>query len=210
MRWLSALPLATLIACSPRSVESHDSLRYGADQVIPYGRLHADARLDSFAVTMASGTLAQMKEPRLDPASRHGDAFRLLYEPAFQGPIAIRVMTGTSGCRVVRKEAVQLPLPEVGREGDVILLGPPRDSLVRADSVEIGRTECDELAAAVDSLQLETEPNAVVGPDGEMFLFERLQGGRYLAREVWSPDSSRAARYRRAGTLLLRWAPPRR
>ena len=209
MRRIACLALTALTACSPQPAAPRDTLRYGPGLLVPLGRLHRETRLDSLAATWASEALTVMMEPRLDPAVIEGNVFRFLYRPAFRPAIAIRVAESASGCTLVRKEAVQRPPKEIGKEaGGITLLAWQQDSLVRADSISITKADCQALSAAVDSLELGTEPEFSMGVDGETLLFERIHDGRYLARKVWSPDSSRSPQYASAGRAFLRWAPP--
>jgi hypothetical protein len=212
MRGLAALCAACMLTgcASSDTPDNREAIAYADGRILPYGKIHpSDAGGDSMSVRFASHYLRAMNEPRLDPKAFAYDVYRLTYMPSFRPVASLRLMRRPTGCLYVRKEVTPVKVPEDSLQIDTTLrtyATPLRISAV--DSVPVGSLECNVIIKDMKALQLGSRPetNFNVGPDGEMWLFEEIRSGRYNAREVWSPDSTRNAPFYTAGMTFIRVA----
>jgi hypothetical protein len=212
MRLLWLAVVATTLGCGrgPAIPVDREVVSYTDPFVLPFGRVDpVNAAGDSLRVRWASHYLRAMNEPRLDPRAFSHDVYRFTYMPSFRPKVTLRLMRRPDGCLYVRKEVREVKIPEDSLQVDTILKAWSVPlSVSAADSVPVGRLECDVIVDHMVKLHLGSgpEPEFALGPDGEGWLFEQIRDGHYQAREVWSPDSSRNSRFYEAGMTFFRVA----
>ena len=194
------------VACSS---SSPDKLSYPPNGILPYGKLHpSSASIDSFEARLRSPVLEGLREPRLDPAVRDGDAYRFTLMPSFEPSVSVRIEAKRSGCVMTRRQVRRLPEPpDSSPPGVVIAVPPTHYELTFSDSLEVPASECRPLLAELSALDIREDTTKDIGPDGTSWMFERLEGGHYAAVVLWSPEGrARQAAYVRVGSAMLRAA----
>lgn len=164
---------------------------------------------DTAYLEVYAAALHGMNEPPLRGATlEHGSrVLRFLWLRSFHPAIAVRVMVSSAGCSVVTtvRTADGFTLGPPDSTGGGTILGPFPGATLRRDSSEVMIAACAALTAHTEAVGITTDQphTAGGGPDGVLWMLERVDERGHGCLEAWSLDSNSARTIWDAGMAFL-------
>jgi hypothetical protein len=198
IRWLCGMVLALTLPSSPAysvDVRMQCPRIDSGEFFFPRGTLNQQRPdSDSFRRYWYSDHLKAMGEPSLScgRSPDHADSYRFLWLRTFSHPVTVRVDQTTDGAKVTWVELSGAG----GYEPGVVY--------TRVEK-QITLDQWQQLVSALDSIDFWNMPTNPLRPvhgfDGQRWILEGSQAGRYHIVDRWSPKSGR---YKEACEMFLR------